>query len=279
MALSITVLVENLPENPFLSGEHGLAFWVDLGDRRLLFDTGQTGLVVENGRRLGIDPRAADVILLSHGHYDHGGGLSAILMNAGRKPRIFLHPEALNPKFHWGESGSRNIGIPRPCLEALRGPDVDIAVGSTPVEVFPNVIFSGEIPRTHPEEATDEGFRLDSDGKRFDPLLDDQALFVRTQEGTVVLLGCAHAGLINTLDRISALTSSRKFLAVMGGMHLRSASDGRIAWTISELRRFDIGELRPAHCTGDRAVSALNAAFPGRCHGCGAGTTMMFKFS
>lgn len=271
---TFTVLVDNWVSRSGLMGEHGLACWIDMGMHCILFDTGQTSLLAHNAGALKIDLDAVDTIVLSHGHYDHSGGLAGVLARAAGAVAIHLHPAAVQPKYHGGGDPCREIGIPAHSLAALQARGASIHPVTVPTEIAPGLFLTGEIPRIHPEEAGESAFCLDKAGQIMDPLLDDQALFLRTKAGTVVLLGCAHAGVINTLDHIRQLTDGQPFHTVLGGMHLHAVSDQRLAWTLASLKRFNIGNLYPVHCTGTRAVAALWAAFPGRCFPCGAGTTL-----
>jgi 7,8-dihydropterin-6-yl-methyl-4-(beta-D-ribofuranosyl)aminobenzene 5'-phosphate synthase len=270
----ITVLVDNSASKPGLLAEHGLAVWLNLGTQCLLFDTGQTNALLANARQLGLDLGAVDTVVLSHGHYDHCGGLADVLHLAASGAVIYSHPDAIRPKYRQADSGVRYIGMPAHCLELLRQRGANLRTVTAPIEIAPGLFLTGEIPRSHSEEQDEEGFRQDAEGRQVDPLLDDQSLFLQTPAGTVVLLGCAHAGVINTLDYVRHLTGGHPIHAVLGGMHLRLASDERIAWTLDALRQFSIEKLYPAHCTGAKAVAALGAAFPGRCFPCGVGTTL-----
>jgi 7,8-dihydropterin-6-yl-methyl-4-(beta-D-ribofuranosyl)aminobenzene 5'-phosphate synthase len=271
---TITVLVDNSASKAGLIAEHGLAVWLDLGERRVLFDTGQTEAILANAQQLGIDLVAADAVVLSHGHYDHCGGLVHVLGVMDDEVPIHIHPIAMEPKYRHAYAGGRYIGMSAPCLELLRRQAASLQTVTAPTEIAPGLFLTGEIPRAHPQERSEEGFCLDADGRRADPLRDDQALFFGTAAGTIVLLGCAHAGVINTLDYIRHLTGGQPIHAVLGGMHLRSASDERIAWTLDALRQFSVERLYPAHCTGAKAVAVMQAAFPGRCLPCGVGTTL-----
>ena len=276
VSATITVLVENSVTRAGLRAEHGLSFWLDLGTACVLFDTGQSGLLLDNARALGIELDAVDAIALSHGHYDHVGGLAQVLALANRPPAVHLHPLALKPKYHRAaDSDMRDIGFPEVCRTALER-DRDIRLSAGLVELAPGLFLTGEIPRTHPEENAETGFFLDANGCHPDPLADDQSLFLDTSAGTVVLLGCAHAGIINTLEHIQRLTRGRHFRAVLGGTHLNGASADRLDWTLERLTSLSIPILAPGHCTGAKAVAALWAAFPGRCLSCATGTTLTF---
>lgn len=272
----LTVLVENSVQGPDLMAEHGWAVWLEAGRTRLLFDTGQSDLLIANARRLGVDLGNVDAVVLSHGHYDHTGGLAAVLAQARPGTPVYAHPEALQPKFRRGSNGVRDIGIPAASRARLQVPGGPFRPVTAPTEIAPGVCLTGPISRRHASETPEPGFCLDPAGQRDDPLTDDQAVVVRTSGGLVVLLGCAHAGVINTLDQVAAIWPGERLRAVIGGMHLRSAPPTRLAWTTDALRAMDIGQLCPTHCTGAEAVARLWTTFPGHCVFASVGTVLSY---
>jgi 7,8-dihydropterin-6-yl-methyl-4-(beta-D-ribofuranosyl)aminobenzene 5'-phosphate synthase len=275
--ITVTVLADNTVVASDVRGEHGLAFWIDTGADCLLFDAGQGSVLACNAQALRVDLDAVDTIVLSHGHYDHTSGLASVLRQAESPVAVHAHPAALLPKYRRGETGVRDIGMPAECRAALLAEHSRLTLSRRPAEVAPGIWTTGEVLRLHPEEAITEHFCSDPEGREIDLLPDDQALFIETSQGTVVLLGCAHSGLINTLDYVQQLTTGGKPIrAVLGGMHLRSATEDRIAWTIQELRRFNINLLAPLHCTGQKAIAALWAAFPDAWQAVGAGSKFEF---
>jgi len=268
----ITVLVENTAGGCGLLAEHGLSFWIELGSRRILFDTGQSDILFHNARVLGIDLGKVDAIVLSHGHYDHVGGLGRILEMAPTVP-VYLHPQALEPKYAGSGKQSRQIGMEREMAQMLerriRGGLGSFTNG--PVEIFPGVWATGAVPRNSALEETGGPFYLDPDCTRPDELLDDQALVLEANAGLVVVLGCAHAGTINTLDYIAGLLPGRRIRTVLGGMHLVRASRARINHTIEAICRHNVQRICPAHCTGAEASRELWNALPGKCFVCNVG--------
>lgn len=135
----------------------------------------------------------------------------------------------------------------------------------------------GEIPRRTDFEDVGARFFLDPQGQQADSLRDDQAVLFPTAAGVVVVLGCAQAGVVNTLEHVRRLTHEQSLHAVRGGMHLLQASPQRLAATVAALRQSDVKLLAPCHCTGAGAVARLWAEFPSRCVTAGVGTRFEFR--
>jgi 7,8-dihydropterin-6-yl-methyl-4-(beta-D-ribofuranosyl)aminobenzene 5'-phosphate synthase len=161
--------------------------------------------------------------------------------------------------------------------ETIRGAANTAVWTRTPTEVLDGIFVTGEIPRQNTFEDTGGLFFRDAAGAQPDPLLDDQALYFDTQEGLVVLLGCAHSGVVNTLEYIHHLTGGRPIHTLLGGLHLLMASPERMEKTIAAFRRLDIHRLAPAHCTGLPALAQLWTALPGRCVPCAVASTVSFQ--
>jgi 7,8-dihydropterin-6-yl-methyl-4-(beta-D-ribofuranosyl)aminobenzene 5'-phosphate synthase len=268
----ITVLVENTAGGQGLLAEHGLSFWIEIGSRRILFDTGQSEILFHNAQVLGIDLGTVDAIVLSHGHYDHVGGLRRMLEMAPAVP-VYLHPQALEPKFACGGEQSREIGMEREMAQFVKQ-RIDAGLGSFtngPVEIFSGVWATGEIPRRSAFEDTGGPFCRDPNCTQPDELLDDQALVLETQEDLVVVLGCAHAGVVNTLDYVVDRFPGQPIRMVLGGMHLVRALPVRIPHTIEAIRWHNVQQIGPAHCTGLEASRELWDALPQKCFTCNVG--------
>ena len=268
-ALKITVLVENTAGRKGLLAEHGLAYLIEVGGENILFDTGQ-GLALEhNAKALGVDLHNLDAVILSHGHYDHAGGLHFVSAK-----QVLAHPAVVDSKFSRDPGGgSRSVAMPAVDRQILLAHPDWIRV-EAPVELPSGLRLTGPIPRLTDFEDTGGEFFSDSDCTNPDELLDDQALFFETSTGTVVILGCAHSGVINTLRAIQALTGNRPIHTVIGGMHLRNASDQRMSRTLEELHHFNVQCLMPCHCTGLPAITRMWNEFPGQCRPCFVGTVI-----
>jgi 7,8-dihydropterin-6-yl-methyl-4-(beta-D-ribofuranosyl)aminobenzene 5'-phosphate synthase len=274
--LEIVVLAENTVRRAGLLGEHGLAFWINADGRRLLFDTGQGKVLQENARQLGILLGGIEAVAVSHGHYDHTGGLHTALERA-RRANIYLHPAGLHKKYaRQDKPPHRSIGIPSPDEQSIRHRARNLTWTTQPTEIVPGVWVTGEIPRMTDYEDAGGPFYTDRTCTQPDPLADDQALYVESANGIVVLLGCAHAGVVNTLEYVSRITGRKRIHAVLGGMHLLRASRRRIEATGDALERFKVRVIAPGHCTGVAAVAYLWNRFPSQVNECAAGSRFVF---
>jgi 7,8-dihydropterin-6-yl-methyl-4-(beta-D-ribofuranosyl)aminobenzene 5'-phosphate synthase len=275
--LRITLLVDNTVGSTNMLAEHGLSILIEADGWRILFDTGQGRVLRENLSTLGLSLDPLDALVLSHGHYDHTGGVAAVL-GASTPKAIFIHPAALEEKFtSSGQSPCRSIGIPAQSRAALDAAQDRIVWTREAAEVVPGVWSTGEIPRENPEEKSEQSFYLDPDGRVIDPLVDDQALFIETNRGLVVAAGCAHAGAVNTLDHVCRLTGRTEVLALIGGLHLGRASRKRLEMTGSALGRRNLQLMAPCHCTGMAAQSYLRARFNSLVRDVGAGYSVVFE--
>ncbi len=271
--IQITIIAEDTAGPRGTVGEHGLAVWIERDGQAVLFDTGQGLALRRNAEALGIDLSRTEAIVISHGHYDHTGGLNDALALAP-DATVFFHPDALHPKYRPSDTGQCDeIGIPQlPKIDTR-----NIRAGREICEVAPGVRITGEIPRVTDYEDTGGRFYRDASCSSPDPLLDDQALFFEVSDGLVVILGCAHAGVINTLEHFRLQTGAKRIHAILGGMHLLHASTYRIERTIAAFTDFGIDFFCPCHCTGEAAIQALRLSFGDRVLECKTGQRFAFE--
>jgi len=275
----VTVLVENDAAQAGLRGEHGLAVWIETDDGCVLFDTGQGDALGPNARRLGVDLSRADAIVLSHGHYDHTGGLP-LALDAAPHASVYIHPAALDPKYA-GAPGlpTRDIGLPVAARRALGTHAGRLVHTTEPTQVLDGLFVTGQVPRETAFEDTGGPFYLDEACTVADEMLDDQAVYFAGADGTVLIVGCAHAGVVNTMRHVARQTGADTFACVMGGTHLVGASEERLEKTLEAFRQFDVTRIGPAHCTGHEAVARFKEAFPDQFFACHAGSQLEFTLA
>ena len=274
-SIKITVLSNNHALEGFET-EHGFSLRIETPDHRVLFDTGQHAVFLNNARKLGVPVQSTEILVLSHGHYDHAGGLPALIERAPAV-NVYCHPGVRQARFSVRDREGKPIGMSASSIAALEGLPADqVHETVRPLELADGLGITGEIPRLNDYETTGGPFFLDESGRAADPIPDDMAMWMRTPKGLVVVLGCGHAGIINTLDYIGALTNGAGVHAVIGGFHLVEASRERIDRTVDALEEISPDLLIPCHCTGDTALLDMQEAFGERLVIGKAGATYTF---
>ncbi len=258
MAIRITTLSENTAGLPDVLAEWGLSILIEIDGQDILLDTGKSLSISQNADYLGIDLQRIDKIVLSHGHFDHTGGLHQLLSKMKKEVEIIAHPDVWAPKYNRHEDKpDRYIGIPYQ-LRVLESLGAKFNLSTQPVRVTENLMTTGEVPMiTDFEKIESSLFVRTENGWEPDPLRDDMALVLQTRLGLVVILGCAHRGMINTLHQAIKISDSSQIHMVLGGCHLKDASDEIIWQSISSLNELGVKKLGVSHCTGMRATLLL----------------------
>lgn len=249
--IKITVLCENSVAGPAaLTGEHGWAVGVTTPSRSILFDTGQGLGIVNNCEQLDFTLSKVDKIVLSHGHYDHCSGLPQVLQQTGEID-VHVHAQGFGRRCHRYKGHIREIGI-RWQQSELESLGAQFCFNTNFCSIAKGIYLSGEVPRASSFEMADPRLVRENDTGELlqDPLTDDQTLIIDSKQGLILILGCAHAGLINILSHVQQQLPDRPIHTVIGGTHLGFASDEQFNETVAALHAFDIQCLAASHCTG-----------------------------
>ncbi len=256
----ITVLCENNIGAPLgLVGEWGLAMLVETAGMKILFDTGEQGYLLANAVTLSVDLKSVDTLVMSHGHYDHTGGMRAFLHLRGQLP-VYAHPDFFT--FHYSSHNKPHyIGVPF-CKEELESSGAEFIFTHKPREIAPDVWISGEVPRKTDFEKGDSHLLCLENGKTvLDPLHDDLSLYCVTPKGLVIILGCAHAGLVNIVKQAQEVTGVNQVYGIIGGTHLGPTPVVQQEATIAFLQSLKLQFLAPNHCTGLPMMARLAGLF------------------
>ncbi|MDA8335397.1 MAG: MBL fold metallo-hydrolase [Peptococcaceae bacterium] len=256
----ITVLVENtVGVAAGLIGEFGQCLLIETEGGKILFDTGGRGWLVNNALALGIDLKTVDALVMSHGHFDHSGGMQAFLRLRGRLP-VYAHPDFFAPRFN---AAGKNpyIGVPF-CREELVSSGADFVFTQEPAEIRPGVWVSGEVPRKTDFEPGDSRlYTLRGEERMADPFRDDMSIYCVTPLGLLVVVGCAHAGLVNIIEHGREVTGLAKVYGVLGGTHLGMVPPAQQENTIAYLRNLSPQFIAANHCTGLAMIVRLASLF------------------
>jgi len=260
----LQILIDNTALSTDMASEHGLSMAIDGPQGLWIWDTGASPAFVDNARRLGVDFSAASGVALSHGHWDHTGGLET-LRSAGCSAPVFLHEHCLASRY--------SIHPDKPLREIgwRGGRDDNLHFVSQQAELAPGLQLHTDIPRAPDRFQAVQDFYLDEQGTRPDTVPDDAALLLKTQRGPALILGCCHSGLANTLEALRQRSGVQAVHTVVGGLHLHDAPAAAVDETEQALREFGVERVFAGHCTGDDALAELSRRLPGRVQALGAG--------
>jgi len=265
-SIRLTTLLENTGPGRGLLCEHGLSILVEAGDKSILVDTGATPYtVVHNASALGVALSNIDAIVLSHGHYDHTGGLAAVLAATHKQVVVIAHPAIWEAKGAMRAQGRvEYVGIPF-CREELERVGARFNLTSEPTWITEDIATTGEEELTTDFETIDAKLVLKKGADVVpDPVADDQSLFLKTDRGLVVVLGCAHRGMINVIRHCMKLSGMDNVYMVVGGTHLGPASSDQVAKSIAALREIGVEYIGVSHCTGLPRAAILANEFADR---------------
>ncbi len=245
--IEIITLVENLAYQQGTKGEHGLSYLVKTGGRQILFDTGQSDLLIHNAKRLNMDLSQIDDVVISHGHYDHTGGLEAFFQVNEHAP-VWLKPGAFAQKMSKSTGAPRFIGIDPEIVERYKN---RFRTVSQIMELAPELKVVTEIGHYYEFEQPAQSMLInDGDQLRPDQFDDELFMLFDHPEGIVVLAGCAHRGIANICRSAMKISGKDHIKLVLGGTHLKGDSKGRISKTVHAFKELDVGQFGLCHCTG-----------------------------
>lgn len=264
--MKIHILTDNRAGRRGILAEHGLSVFIEHEDMNILFDTGQSDVYRSNAERMGVDLKRVDCIVLSHGHYDHCGGL-AYFPACDALPRVYVHEDAFNRKYALNPDGEtyREIGIPW-ALDDLGAIKDNIIFTGRHRTLAPSIALVGEVPyATSFEKVNPHLYTQDGSSKLPDAMKDEQMLVIDGDEGLVIFLGCSHPGITNCINHVLNTFPGKSVDTLVAGMHLEKADPERLDITIKHILDLDIRIVIPLHCTGILAITEMKRRLGDRC--------------
>ena len=239
--VKITILNDNRCDDEKLECEHGLSLLIEDGDKKVLFDTGQTDIYLKNAKKLDADLSDVESIILSHGDYDHGNGLKYF----GRNVNLICHPDFIKNRISKRTGKYDGLNQTKEDLEGK----FNLILTSKPYAVTKNITFLGQIDRVLEFEKGNNLPMIDDDGETYEHF-DDSGVVIKTDHGIIVISGCAHSGICNTIEYAKKVSNCDEVLAVIGGFHLKEV-DLQTKETIEYMKKAGVKQILVAHCTSD----------------------------
>ena len=280
--LKITVLVDDCvnQERSDIIAKHGLSLLIETrvaGDiTKILMDAGPPpDVALRNSERLGIDLKGIDAIVTSHGHYDHTGALLEILKHVHAQIPVIAHPQLFSPKFTLNPKLRYvGVGFDKNSIIAAGG---TLLLARNSVQISNGLMTTGEVARLTDFETAKGFWKVEGENFVQDEMIDEQAVLTNVKDrGLVVISGCSHPGIINTMKHATRISKINSICAVVGGFHLSGASVDRLRATTDELVRMNPEFVHPCHCTGSTATNRFTESLGPRCKQIMAGDTIEF---
>ena len=264
--MKYSFLIENKTDNPGIVAEHGLCIYIEAHGRKLLFDAGATDLFVNNAKEMKVDLEAVDYVIISHGHYDHTGGVPAFCRQNSKAP-IYLHRNAFRKSYGYenGVMDKETCGIMWSDEEYDEIED-RIVLTNGPVELTDGVIVTGTVPVDSDFTPTEKFSYYNEEGMLVeDDMSHEQCLVIKEPEGIYIFSGCSHRGVLNALRCGKSMFPGERVAAIIAGMHLYSATADDRKRVVDEVAAEGLDRVIPVHCTGIDAICDLKARLGDKC--------------
>jgi len=246
--MKISILADN-HAGSHTRAEHGLSYLIEYDHKKILFDTGQSDLFLKNADIMDVNPANTDLIILSHGHFDHGNGLTHL-----SEGRLICHPDCFVKRYRMKDHVY--IGLRNPLKELSS--KFKLEISKHPIQITERIYFLGEIPRITEFESKDTSFKFEDGTPDF--VKDDSALAIIMPEGLFIITGCGHSGIVNTFEYAKRVTGISRIYGVIGGLHLKE-NNFQTQQTIKYIGENKVKHIFPSHCTELPALSAFHQAF------------------
>jgi len=248
----ITVLSENNSGNSNLESEHGISFLIEINDERYLFDTGASEVFCNNANKLNINCSDLTGVILSHGHYDHTGGLDQI-----NDKKVYIHEDIFKSKYKIYENKYKYIGIPQPQKVYERNNNLEFI----PVDGVLSLTDDIKLITGFKKDIKEDNyfFVKQEDNYLKDFFVDELVLTINTIEGLVIVTGCSHSGIINIVKKAIEVNNTTRIHGLFGGFHLSKLEQKQVINVANKLNEYKIGNIGMSHCTGNKLIAYLNS--------------------